>query len=1069
MKLQTIIVDGFKSYPYRQELASLDPHFTAITGTNGSGKSNLFDALCFVMGISQIRKLRADDFRDLIYKNGNAGIHCASVTLQFSNTDSEKYPPGFPPNIFPQLTVTRQLLPGGNQKCYLNGRSIPSSRLQVFFQSVSLNVENPHFIVLQGMIHKCIQMRPEEILRWMEEAAGTKMFDSRKRVATHLMQSKKKKLEEMDEILAGIASRLEKFLKEEDKYRVLLQQQQKKEEEWRNQLGYRFWYENREIEIRELEKNRVHEQCISFREKLQTLSILLLKQQKEWKMECLKTGLKEEDMGGVEAVESCIAELEAEASKKRTEALHTFEKKICRLETEVSLLDQQNQKREEEIQKLSAALSESLFLPDSVSTFSSSSSDKNLPTARDVYTALQKEEKMLHEREEKLTSSLHLLQSGVLAGEKGTSLAEEIGELEGYQHKLGSALRILYTRREELRREVKIRDEKRLKSTEQSDQLQHALEDAKKKIQKTSNLYLTHTRGGTEEQLHVWRRRMDVVTKQWEACCKTIRRLHFTFPAAETWEEKDAKKFWGRLGKFLHVEESSNYTLALSRLCQTEARKVVVGEGGEPLVEKLLRNYDLTERTTFLLLERYGRRDRTSHMLPPAQKRIAVEKALARREKVAFATELLRVPILEVRPLVEDLLGRSLVCSSLSLAREVTLRAPFLRSVTLQGDMVEPSGILHGGSGSAQDQNQGILADFEAAASPLADVERLETERREIYHKIEDLKKRLQSASSLDEAVKEAEAHGDALESQWHELKEKLREEKTSWSQTQESLQDACAENSREVKKAKDELETTQTRLQQLRFQIQPQANNEKELRTKEIQIQDARREVQRRLKAVQERLRGQEGGGGTQEVEWEKELRRETQREALRHQRAEAQEAQKTWHLEAQEKKESLRRLKHERGEIERDEKEEKSHGEVRRHERALRASELEATQKILHQLREEEGQGGREEVVLEDFIARKRTKHETLMQRYPWLVAAAKVWENHDPSSNPCPAPPFTERHHLPSPLNLSFNLTPETDEVHSFQEVPTPPPPPPFPLTTAFTVGGNQTRIRRVVPTT
>ena len=54
MHIKTIIVDGFKSYATRTEIAGFDPEFNAITGLNGSGKSNILDAICFVLGISNL-------------------------------------------------------------------------------------------------------------------------------------------------------------------------------------------------------------------------------------------------------------------------------------------------------------------------------------------------------------------------------------------------------------------------------------------------------------------------------------------------------------------------------------------------------------------------------------------------------------------------------------------------------------------------------------------------------------------------------------------------------------------------------------------------------------------------------------------------------------------------------------------------------------------------------------------------------------------------------------------------------------------------------------------------------
>jgi structural maintenance of chromosome 2 len=127
MRIEELILEGFKSYPVRTQITGWDPSFNAITGLNGSGKSNILDAICFVLGLtnmSSVRTLdrnlssshiplcyqmRAQNQQDLIYKRGQAGITKASVTIVFDNSDRENSPPGM--ENYAQITVTRQVRP----------------------------------------------------------------------------------------------------------------------------------------------------------------------------------------------------------------------------------------------------------------------------------------------------------------------------------------------------------------------------------------------------------------------------------------------------------------------------------------------------------------------------------------------------------------------------------------------------------------------------------------------------------------------------------------------------------------------------------------------------------------------------------------------------------------------------------------------------------------------------------------------------------------------------------------------------------------------------------------------
>jgi structural maintenance of chromosome 2 len=77
MFIDQIILEGFKSYATRTVIGKWDPSFNAITGLNGSGKSNILDSICFVLGISNLSSVRATQLQDLVYKKGQAGINKA--------------------------------------------------------------------------------------------------------------------------------------------------------------------------------------------------------------------------------------------------------------------------------------------------------------------------------------------------------------------------------------------------------------------------------------------------------------------------------------------------------------------------------------------------------------------------------------------------------------------------------------------------------------------------------------------------------------------------------------------------------------------------------------------------------------------------------------------------------------------------------------------------------------------------------------------------------------------------------------------------------------------------------
>lgn len=228
-----------------------DPHFNAITGLNGSGKSNILDSICFVLGITNLSQVRAGNLSELVYKQGQAGVNKASVTIVFDNEDESSSPVGY--EQFKEVNVTRQVLIGGKSKYLINGRNSPAGQVANLFHSVQLNVNNPHFLIMQGKfsnldliwecvvcldsssstrdsffyaknlrpgrITKVLNMKPDEILGMVEEAAGTRMYESKKNSALKTIEKKQMKVDEINSILhEEITPTLERLRGEKQQY-----------------------------------------------------------------------------------------------------------------------------------------------------------------------------------------------------------------------------------------------------------------------------------------------------------------------------------------------------------------------------------------------------------------------------------------------------------------------------------------------------------------------------------------------------------------------------------------------------------------------------------------------------------------------------------------------------------------------------------------------------------------------------------------------------------------------------------------------------------------------------------
>ena len=215
MWIQELILENFKSYAGYTKIGPFDKQFNAITGLNGSGKSNILDAICFVLGLQNTTQMRARNLQELIYKGGD--VHKASVTAVFNNTDEDASPVSFR-GVSP-ISVTRIVT--ANATSYLvNGKKTAQTKVLDMFRSVQININNPHFLIMQGRVTKVVNMRPLEVLSMMEEAAGTRLFEDKKQATLRILAQKDLKIEQIDRMMTEeITPKIERLRQEQDEYK----------------------------------------------------------------------------------------------------------------------------------------------------------------------------------------------------------------------------------------------------------------------------------------------------------------------------------------------------------------------------------------------------------------------------------------------------------------------------------------------------------------------------------------------------------------------------------------------------------------------------------------------------------------------------------------------------------------------------------------------------------------------------------------------------------------------------------------------------------------------------------
>ena len=244
MNIAELRLLGFKSFvdPAR---APVEPGLTGVVGPNGCGKSNLLEAVRWVMGATSAKSMRAGDMDDVIF-SGSAGRPArehAEVTLVL--TDALGRGPA-PFDKEETLEVSRRIRRGLGSTYRINGKEVRAKDVQLLFADAATGANSPA-LVRQGQISELIAAKPQNRRRILEDAAGIAGLHARRHEADLKLKQAETNLTRLDEILAEIeaqAASLKKQARQAERYRGLAQTMRETEA----LLLHRRWSEARERE-----------------------------------------------------------------------------------------------------------------------------------------------------------------------------------------------------------------------------------------------------------------------------------------------------------------------------------------------------------------------------------------------------------------------------------------------------------------------------------------------------------------------------------------------------------------------------------------------------------------------------------------------------------------------------------------------------------------------------------------------------------------------------------------------------------------------------------------------------
>lgn len=719
MYIEEVIIDGFKSYCTKVTVGPFDPQFNAITGLNGTGKSNILDSICFVLGISNLAQIRVDNLTQLVYKNGQAGVTKASVTVIFNNQDKSGAPMGY--EKCDKLTICRQIVIGGRNRYMLNGVTVQQTQIANLFHSVQLNVNNPHFLIMQGRITKVINMKPAETLSMIEEAAGTRMYESKKNSAIGVMQKKESKVLEINNMLSEtIGPALEKLVAERQNYMKWTSNQNLIDQLTRFVLAgdYTKWKSRYDLDAAE-----------KMDMELTIVNLLTHQTDMNQKREEIAKDIVEKEEKGKELD---VGDIEEKHSK-----LH----KLC-ASTEAKV---KNSKKEveKELKNEGKAV-------DTLKKFQDSVEEKKQEIKEKTEEAEVKDKEVDEAREDlgRIERSIAAVQAGMVEADDGAkSIKESLVEAK-------AALATLAQEKEtrvakvDADKNMIAQSERQLQECNKEGlalaNLSQKLEEEVKRWEKKVNdiKFDEAAHEANKEKKAAMYTKMNEVQETVEGFRRSLHNVEFVYTDPEPGFDRSRVK--GKSATLFKVKRNfAPYSKAMERVAGAKLFFVIVDTNHTSSL--LIDRNCFSKRTNFIPLNNITSR-------PITDKQFRVAQEIVGRDKVFRPIDCLDYDP-AILPAMNFIFGNALLCDGPKTAKLLAFDPRVnIKCVTQDGDVYDPSGILSGGAAAFENCILDLMTKFTLLK--------------------EDLTKGMKEYQELERVVRD----GKALWIQWVEAKKAMKD-----------------------------------------------------------------------------------------------------------------------------------------------------------------------------------------------------------------------------------------------------------------------------------------------------
>lgn len=676
MIIKKLELQGFKSFPEKTKIM-FHPGITVIVGPNGTGKSNIVDALMWVLGGKRLKSFRVERGTEMIFNGSqkNAPMSMADVTLSLEDEVD-------------QLKINHRYFRSGESEYRLNGRHVRLKDIQESLWKKSIG-EKEYFVIEQGAIGGFLSSKPLEKRHLLEEAAGTAFYKDKKRQAQNKLENSEQNLTRLEDIIAEV-SKAKNSLKRQANAAI---RYRKLRENIRQLTAFNFRKKIHELEKQQKETlsgynkslNRENQMSLRLKEEEANLGA---KRRDVWDLE---KAIKEsrENLYGIR---THIAKAESEKDKESRRSDFFADKKKGaesgreELAQELKSIDQAQGEAKKQVEKLQENL-------DQIQKDLKNAENKNQSVQTDLDVGQKKIEALRNEHLQHLS---------------------EYTEIKNERAKTEKEYELVSRQQEKLQSQLK-------QETDLHNLKKEKFEQKKNEFAKTQTLF-----GRQSEEL-------DKVRSESEECQASILQIQdniadlfskkekilHQFHALEKMEEterasatpSDAEGTMGILADLIDADETQAPLIDLFWKEETKASLLDAEQFLHTLSDKGLKG-------SFLLLH-------------PREKKIGIPKIQGDPRVIGFLKSHIR-PSPKIKDKISHL-EDAIVTKDIKSAVELWLDHPALNYVTASGDVLFSSGFLKAG-----DRKEGLVTLRREKAKLQSTVDRLEKEIHPLTIRLEE-------------------------------------------------------------------------------------------------------------------------------------------------------------------------------------------------------------------------------------------------------------------------------------------------------------------------------------------